>query len=203
MARATGTARRVPGVFSMTHRLLLVALLTVPLGGCYGLWDTNQTLIEFVTGSRVVVTKAQDQKDEAEPKRKRIVIRYKTEEELAQASQEKDKEKEKEKGKTEAKPAPADQQIASAPPREPEVETPPKAVPRPSVKVDASADAPAGNRKPMIELPSPAKSTPAAPTAAERSWQAKMAKRDKKPPAPPAQKDTQTVQSDTQTVRTE
>ena len=180
----------------MTRRVLLAALLSIPLGGCYGLWDTNQSLIQFVSGAKLETAKATTYAEERDgPRRRKVTVRPKTEAEL----QEQDK-KLQERQETAAKPAqpnakgakgaakqpeptlsadkkPADGTEVAAKPQFPEQKAPP-AVPRPAVKIDASADASA--TKPMIPLPSPAKSIPQNATPAEKSWAAKTGKRDKK-----------------------
>lgn len=216
----------------MFRRLVLAAMLSLPLGGCYGLWDTNQTLIQFVTGAKLEVAKKPTYAEERDgARRRKVIVKTKAEVEaekakkgggekaedsdvaLLQKAQERADKKdkapadakpaetapEKTPDKTpekseEAKPAetkptlptppadakPADTQVAAqvaAKPQFPEQKAPP-AIPRPAVKVDASADA--AGTKPMIPLPSPAKSIPQNATPAEKSWQAKMAKRDKK-----------------------
>jgi len=221
---APGTAPQ-PWSGSMSRRLVLAALLSLPLGGCYGLWDTNQTLIQFVTGAKLEVAKASTYSEERDgPRRRKVVVKTKAEVEAAQKAKTggkadgaevaqkpepgdgkakpADKPAEKPAEKVAEKPAekaadkpaekppatlpekpadakPADATQVAAKPQFPEQKAPP-AVPRPAVKVDASADA-AGS-KPMIPLPSPAKSIPQNATPAEKSWQAKMAKRDKKAP---------------------
>lgn len=196
----------------MTRRLVLVAILSIPLCGCYGLWDTNQTLIQFVSGAKLEVAKAPTYaEDRGGARRRKVIVKTKAEAEaeklakkgekgedsdvaILKATQERidNKAKAPAEPKPEDKPAekstekPAETTQAAAKPQFPEQKAPP-AVPRPAVKIDASADAPAGSAKPMIPLPSPAKSIPQNPTPAEKSLQAKAAKRDRKTtPAKPA-----------------
>lgn len=213
----------------MTRRLVLMAILSIPLCGCYGLWDTNQTLIQFVTGTKIEVVKAPTYAEDRDtPRRRKVIVKTKAEAEAEKKAGKKGEkgddeiamlkaaqERSDRKGDAPAEPKPAEQKPADKPvdkpaekapekpaekpaeqtlsvdkkqaestsapakPHYPEQKAPP-AVPRPAVKIDASADAPAGAAKPMIPLPSPAKSIPQGATPAERSWQAKTAKRDKK-----------------------
>ncbi|PWC52970.1 hypothetical protein [Azospirillum sp. TSO22-1] len=196
----------------MSRRLVLAAMLSLPLCGCYGLWDTNQTLIQFVTGAKLEVAKKPTYAEERDgARRRKVIVKTKAEAEaekgkkggdgkpgedsdVAILKKAQERVDNKDKAPTEPKPVeskpaeskptppadakPEDTQVV-AKPQYPEQKAPP-AVPRPAVKVDASADA--AGTKPMMPLPSPAKSIPQNATPAEKSWQAKTAKRDKKAP---------------------
>ncbi len=198
-------------------------MLSLPLCGCYGLWDTNQTLIQFVTGAKLEVAKKPTYAEERDgARRRKVIVKTKAEVEAEKAKKggdgkpaekgddsdvailKKAQERVDNKDKPPAEPKPAEPKPAESKPPEnkqtlptppddakpddtqvvakpqyPEQKAPP-AVPRPAVKVDASADA--AGTKPMIPLPSPAKSIPQNATPAEKSWQAKTAKRDRKAP---------------------
>lgn len=191
-------------------------MLSLPLCGCYGLWDTNQTLIQFVTGAKLEVAKKPTYAEERDgARRRKVIVKTKAEVEAEKGKKggadakpgddsdvailKKAQERVDNKDKAPAEPKPAEPKPAEtkptlpappadakpedtqvvAKPQYPEQKAPP-AVPRPAVKVDASADA--AGTKPMIPLPSPAKSIPQNATPAEKSWQAKTAKRDRKAP---------------------
>lgn len=178
----------------MTPRLVVLVLVTLPLGGC--LWDSNQTLLEFVTGQKLVLVKTPPpapppkQETAAKPEAPAPAPEETKSETAAKPAQPREKAPEQASitAKAASPAAPGNVLVADRPPQPPAVERPPRAVPRPAVKVDASADVPAGDRKPMMKLPLPSQTMPRGQTPAEKSWQEKMAKRDRKKVAlaPPA-----------------